>query len=257
VLFDGRDMSAFDNGDKWIIKDGHAEVSGGGIKTKQAFGDCQLHVEFATPEEVKGESQGRGNSGVYLMGKYEVQILDSFDNKTYFDGQCGSLYKQQPPTVNVSRGPGEWQSFDIIFEAPRFSSTGSVERPAYVTVLHNGVLIHNHLELKGGTFFDQPPHYEAHAEKLPIHIQDHGNPLRFRNIWVRENIQPIQGELPPAQITDAHSVPTPAAIPPDVGSMSSITHVEAMQCQPAASPCWHTADERGCCPRLLRFRIRN
>ena len=193
VLFDGTDLSAFDNADKWIVQDGYAEVNGGGITTKQSFGDCQLHVEFATPAEVKGESQGRGNSGVYLMGKYEVQILDSFDNKTYFDGQCGALYKQQPPTVNACRGPGEWQTYDIIFEAPRFKEDGSVAKPGFVTVLHNGVLIHNHVELQGGTFWDQPPHYETHPEKLPIHIQDHGNPMRFRNIWIRENIQQIKG----------------------------------------------------------------
>ena len=193
VLFDGTDLSAFENGDKWIVQDGHAEVKGSGITTKQAFGDCQLHVEFATPAEVKGDSQGRGNSGIYLMGKYEVQILDSFDNKTYFDGQCGALYKQQPPMVNACRRPGEWQTYDIVFEAPRFDGDGAVAKPGFVTVLHNGVLIQNHVELQGGTFWDQPPHYETHPEKLPIHIQDHGNPMRFRNIWIRENIQPLKG----------------------------------------------------------------
>ncbi|MEZ6096971.1 MAG: DUF1080 domain-containing protein [Pirellulaceae bacterium] len=199
VLFNGKDMSAFDGGDKWLVQDGYAQVQGGGVTTKQGFGSCQLHIEFATPAEVKGEGQGRGNSGVYLMGKYEIQLLDSFDNKTYFDGQCGALYKQQPPTVNACRGPGEWQSYDIVFEAPQFNEDGSVARPAYVTVLQNGILIHNHVELQGGTFWDQPPHYEAHAEKLPLHLQDHGNPVRFRNIWVRENIQPIVGEKPAAE----------------------------------------------------------
>ena len=132
------------------------------------------------------------------MGKYEVQILDSYENPTYFDGQCGALYKQQPPMVNASREPGEWQSFDILFTAPRFDTEGELEQPAYVTVLHNGVLIHNHYELPGGTFWDQPPHYQPHDEKLPITLQNHGNPLRFRNIWIRENIDPIVGKKPEA-----------------------------------------------------------
>jgi hypothetical protein len=196
VLFDGKDLSAFKNGDKWLVENGYAQVRGGGITSRQAFGDCQLHVEFATPSEVVGEGQGRGNSGIYLMGKYEVQILDSYNNQTYFDGQCAALYKQQPPTVNACRAPGEWQTYDIIFEAPKFDAEGKVTKPAYVTVLHNGVVVQNHFELLGGTFWDQPPHYEPHAEKLPMHIQDHGNPMRFRNIWIRENIQPLVGKQP-------------------------------------------------------------
>ncbi len=193
VLFDGKDLSAFNNGDAWLVNDGYAEVRGRDISTKQPFGDCQLHLEFRTPEEVKGSGQGRGNSGIYMMGKYEIQVLDSFDNKTYFDGQCGAIYKQQPPTVNACRGPGQWQSYDIIFSAPRFNEDDSLKSPAYVTVLQNGVLIHNHYALQGGTFWDQAPHYEKHAEKLPLMIQNHGNPVRFRNIWIRENIQPIVG----------------------------------------------------------------
>ncbi|MDG2185747.1 MAG: DUF1080 domain-containing protein [Mariniblastus sp.] len=199
VLFDGKNLDAWKNGDAWKIRDGYAEVSGKTIQTKQAFGDCQLHLEFATPTKVKGKGQGRGNSGVYLMGKYEVQILDSFENPTYFDGQCGALYKQQPPMVNASRGPGEWQSFDIVFTAPRFDEQGELKQPAFVTVLHNGVLIHNHYKLPGGTFWDQPPHYKAHPEKLPITLQNHGNPLRFRNIWIRENIHPLVGKQPEAK----------------------------------------------------------
>jgi len=196
VLFDGHDLSAFENGDAWKIQDGYAEVADKDIVTKKSFGDCQLHLEFATPQVVQGEGQGRGNSGVYLMGKYEVQILDSYQNKTYFDGQCGAVYKQQPPMVNVSRPPGEWQTYDIVFTAPRFNPDGSVKSPAYLTMLHNGVLIHNHTELSGGTFWDQPPHYEPHPEKLPFLIQNHGNPVRFRNIWIRENIQPLVGTKP-------------------------------------------------------------
>lgn len=196
VLFDGSDMSAWDGGDDWEIKDGYVITRKRSISTKQKFGDCQLHIEFATPEEVKGSGQGRGNSGVYLMGRYEVQVLDSFENETYFDGQCGAIYKQQPPTVNACRAPGQWQSYDIIFTAPNFSSDGQVETPAYVTVLQNGVVIHNHFELMGGTYYDKPPSYSSHPDKLPISLQFHGNPIKFRNIWVRENIQPLAGEKP-------------------------------------------------------------
>ena len=199
ILFDGKDLSAFEGGDKWEVKDGYAVVRGGGVTTKQAFGDCQLHVEYASPEEVKGNGQGRGNSGIYLMGRYEVQILDSYDNPTYFDGQCASVYKQQPPTVNACKKPGEWQTMDIIFTAPRFGDAGQVVKPAAVTVLHNGVVVHNHFELHGSTSYVEPAKYSKHAEKLPIHIQDHGNPVRYRNLWIRENIQPLEGKLPPAK----------------------------------------------------------
>lgn len=186
VLFDGTDLSQWHGGDKWLIQDGCATASSGGITTKEAFGDCQLHIEWATPEEVKGSGQGRGNSGVYLMGRYEVQILDSFENTTYFDGQAGSLYKTKPPLVNASRGPGAWQSYDIIFQAPKFDDLGHLLQPAYVTVLHNGVLIQNHTELLGSTAWDAPPSYQKHASRLPISLQYHGNPVRFRNIWLRE-----------------------------------------------------------------------
>jgi hypothetical protein len=196
VLFDGSDLSAWTGAEKWIVKDGEATVRGGGAQTKQSFGDCQLHLEFASPKEVKGEGQGRGNSGVYLMGQYEVQILDSYDNLTYYDGQCGAIYKQYPPLVNASRKPGEWQTYDIIFEAPRFDNAGNLTRPAYVTVLQNGVLIQNHTELLGGTFWHQPPQYTAHADKLPINLQDHGNPVKFRNIWIRE-LKPQTYEVKP------------------------------------------------------------
>ncbi|MBA4066538.1 MAG: DUF1080 domain-containing protein [Isosphaera sp.] len=195
VLFDGKDLSRWDKGENWEVKDGVATVRKSDITTKDAFGDCQLHLEFATPEKVEGKGQGRGNSGVFLMGKYEVQILDSVDNPTYFDGQAAAVYKQSPPMVNASRGPGEWQTYDIVFTAPRFAPDGKVAKPAYVTVVHNGVVVHNHFELLGGTFFDRPPAYEKHAERLPIRLQNHGNPVRFRNIWVRE-IAPIEGKKP-------------------------------------------------------------
>jgi hypothetical protein len=186
VLFGGTDLSHWNGGEKWLIENGGATVRGGSITTKQAFGSCQLHVEWAAPAEVKGEGQGRGNSGIYLMGHYEVQVLDSYNNVTYFDGQAGSLYKQWPPLVNACRKPGEWQTYDIVFDAPRFDPQGKLLSPAYVTVLHNGVVIQNHSELMGTTAWDRAPVYEPHADKLPISIQDHGNPVRFRNIWVRE-----------------------------------------------------------------------
>jgi hypothetical protein len=186
VLFDGRDLSPWQGGEKWLVADGVATVRGGGISTRQAFGDCQLHVEWASPAEVKGNGQGRGNSGIYLMGRYEIQVLDSFDNLTYPDGSAGSLYKQWPPLVNASRKPGEWQTFDIIFRGPRFDEQGQVTQPGYITVLHNGVLVQNHAEIQGSTAWDRAPAYSAHPPKLPINIQDHGNPVRFRNIWIRE-----------------------------------------------------------------------
>ncbi|MEX0703511.1 MAG: DUF1080 domain-containing protein [Planctomycetales bacterium] len=201
VLFDGKDLLQWEGGDRWTVEDGVAIPRRGDIRTKQAFGDIQLHVEWATPERVTGKGQGRGNSGVYLMGKYEVQILDSWENPTYFDGQAGSIYKQSPPMVNASRKPGEWQSFDILFEAPRFDQSGKLLKPACATVLHNGVVIQNHFELAGGTSWDSPPKYEPHPEKLPIHLQNHGNPVRFRNIWVRE-LRPIVGKKPAAEAAE-------------------------------------------------------
>ena len=186
VLFDGKDLSQWTNGENWEIKDGYAITRKSGINTKASFGDCQLHVEFATPAKVQGNGQGRGNSGIYLMGKYEVQVLDSVDNPTYFDGQCGAIYKQSPPMVNVSRNPGEWQTYDIVFTAPAFGDDGKLTKPAYVTVLHNGVLIHNHFELTGSTNYDKPAAYVKHAARMPISLQYHGNETMFRNIWVRE-----------------------------------------------------------------------
>ena len=185
VLFGGKDLSKWNGGEKWLIKDGVATPKGGGITTKDSFGDCQLHVEWASPSVVKGSGQGRGNSGIYLMGKYEIQILDSYDNETYFDGQAGALYKQAPPLVNASRKPGEWQTYDIIFKAPRFDKAGKLTSPGHVTVLHNGVLIQNHTEIQGSTAWHKPPTYEPHGPKAPISIQYHGNPVRFRNIWIR------------------------------------------------------------------------
>lgn len=192
VLFDGRDLSAWEGAENWQVKDGVAIVGQGMIHTKQAFGDCQLHIEWSAPVPAKGEGQGRGNSGVYLMQTYEMQVLDSYNSKTYFDGQAGAVYKQSPPMVNVTRPPGEWNVYDIIWTAPRFREDGSLESPAYITALHNGVLVHNHFELKGGTYWNLAAYYTPHAAKMPIALQDHGNPVRYRNIWVRE-YQQIHG----------------------------------------------------------------
>jgi hypothetical protein len=190
-LFDGASLDAWNGGQNWTIADGVCWPTGkGGLTTKDAFGDVQLHLEFATPAEVKGNGQGRGNSGVYFMGRYEVQVLDSYENQTYFDGQCASIYKQKPPLVNACRKPGEWQTYDILFTAPRFDERGQLLRPAAVTVLHNGVAVHNHFELLGDTAYDRPPSYTAHDPVGQIHIQDHGNPVRFRNIWVRPLVEP-------------------------------------------------------------------
>ena len=158
----------------------------GYIHTLQPFGDCQLHVEFAEPVPPVGEDQGRGNSGVFLMGLYEIQVLDSYQNKTYADGQASGVYGQFPPQVNASRPPGQWQTYDIVFHGPRFDKDGKVLRPARVTVLHNGVLVQDNVELSGPTEHHQRPPYKATPDKLPLALQDHGNPVRFRNIWIRE-----------------------------------------------------------------------
>jgi hypothetical protein len=186
VLFDGKDLSKWNDAGPWKVKNGYAIAGGNDISSKQGFGDCQLHLEWATPGKVEGEGQGRGNSGIFLMDHYEVQVLDSYQNKTYFDGQAAAIYKQHPPLVNACRKPGQWQTYDIIFEAPRFDAAGKLTRPAYVTVLQNGVLVQNHFQIQGTTEWDRAPHYDAHPSKLPIRLQFHGNPSRFRNIWVRE-----------------------------------------------------------------------
>jgi hypothetical protein len=192
VLFDGKDLSKWrgtkDGEPKWMIKDGYTQVvpRTGDIATREEFGDCQLHIEWATPSEVKGEGQERGNSGVFLMERYEVQVLDSYDNKTYYHGQAGSIYKQYPPLVNASRKPGEWQSYDIIFKAPKFDEDGRVIERARITVLHNGVLIQNNVEIYGNTYHDRPALYIAHGPKASLKLQDHGDPIRYRNIWIRK-----------------------------------------------------------------------
>lgn len=189
VLIGGADLSGWRNSDgktsaAWIYKEGVATVNGtGSIMTREHFGDVQLHVEFATPEKVEGHGQERGNSGIYLMGRYELQVLDSYDNETYPDGQCGAIYKQHPPLVNASRGPGQWQTYDIVFHAPRFDASGKKMSSGDITVLQNGVLIQDHAEFSGVTGGNIGP---ESAEQGPLLLQDHGNPMRFRNVWVRK-----------------------------------------------------------------------
>ena len=195
ILYNGHGLGAFQKKDGspagWKIDaDGAVtDIKGAGdLITKEAFGNCQLHIEFREPAEVKSSGQGRGNSGVYLMGKYEIQVLDSYNNPTYSNGQAGAVYKQHVPLVNASRKPGEWQSYDIIFTAPLFKENGDVESPARVTVIHNGVLIQNNVTILGATDWVMKPKYKKHAAKLPLMLQDHGddgNPISYRNIWIR------------------------------------------------------------------------
>ena len=191
VLFDGTDLSKWSgrNGASvWRVEDGAFTVvpGTGDLATRETFGDVQLHLEWRSPTVLTGEGQGRGNSGVFLMGLYEVQVLDSYESPTYSNGQAGSIYKQYIPAVNATRAPGKWQSYDIVFTAPRFASNGQIEQPATMTVLHNGVLIHNHVTLRGPTTYIGEPTYQAHESKLPLTLQDHGNLVSFRNIWIRE-----------------------------------------------------------------------
>jgi hypothetical protein len=193
VLFDGKDLSKWrSQKDKspapWKVEKGYFEVAKGtgGIETSDAFGDCQLHVEWASPNPPVGEDQDRGNSGIFFMGQYEVQVLDSYRALTYPDGQAGALYGQYPPLVNATRAPGEWQAYDIVFHGPRFDKDGKLTRPARVTVLLNGVLVQDNSELTGPTAHKARPPYQPHAAKLPLGLQDHSHPVRYRNIWVRE-----------------------------------------------------------------------
>lgn len=202
VLFDGKDLSAWASMDgsptRWIARDGYMEcVQGSGyIRTLECFGDCQLHVEYASPVPASGDGQGRGNSGVFFgLDRYEVQVLDSFGNRTYSDGSAGSVYGQYPPLVNASRPPGQWQSFDILYTAPRFQAGGQLISPARMTVFHNGVLVQNNVELTGPTSWLERAPYSPHPEKTPISLQDHGNPVRYRNIWVRELGKPARREF--------------------------------------------------------------
>lgn len=193
VLFDGSSLNNFVSAKnpsgpaEWKIENGELVVvkGKGDIQSKLSFGDGQYHVEWSAPTEIVGEGQGRGNSGFFLMGIYEVQILDSYESKTYTNGQAGSIYKQYPPLVNPLRAPGEWNYYDIIFKAPRFDKNGVLTSPGTVTVIINGAVVQNNVILRGPTEYIGIPNYKAHPETLPIKLQDHGNPVRFRNIWVR------------------------------------------------------------------------
>ena len=193
ILFNGKNLDAWESErsgqpPQWTL-DGNVmtvKPGTGGIRTKQGFGTCQLHIEWRSPSVVKGEGQGRGNSGVFLMGHYEVQVLDSYENSTYVNGQAASLYKQHPPLVNACRKPGEWQSYDILFTAPEFYEDGRLRSPARVTVIHNGVLVQHNAILTGKTQFIGIATYDKHPSELPLTLQDHGDLVSFRNIWVRK-----------------------------------------------------------------------
>ena len=190
VLFDGTGISMWEHADgseaSWHVRDGYMEVreSAGPIRTKQSFGDIQLHIEWNAPNS--GTGQNSGNSGVFFMGMYEVQILNSHDNPTYPDGQAAAIYGQYPPMVNASMPPGSWQSYDISFRRPHFDMDGHLTNPAVITIFHNGVLVHDQAVLTGPTSHNSRPPYKAHADRLPIMLQDHREPTRYRNIWVRQ-----------------------------------------------------------------------
>jgi hypothetical protein len=191
MLFDGHDLSQWESVKgghaPWQVADGVMIVmpKSGAIETREGFGDAQLHIEWSAPEVIEGDSQGRGNSGVFLMGRYEVQVLDSFENETYADGQAAAIYGQYPPLANAMRPPGEWNAYDIFFRRPRFDAAGGLVEPARLTVLHNGILVQNNEEIRGPTNWVQSDPYKSHPDALPLMLQDHGNPVRFRNIWVR------------------------------------------------------------------------
>jgi len=191
MLFDGRDGSGWVSAktgepNPWKIENGYMEVvpKSGSIMSKIEFGSCQIHLEWASPAEVVGASQGRGNSGVFLMRRYEIQVLDSYDNPTYADGTAGSIYGQYPPLVNACRKPGEWQTYDIVWQAPLFDGD-KLARPAVLSLVHNGVVLHHARELMGATTHRQLPVYTPHPPRGALELQDHNNPVRFRNIWYR------------------------------------------------------------------------
>ncbi|MBZ5625502.1 MAG: DUF1080 domain-containing protein [Acidobacteriia bacterium] len=198
VLFDGKDLSKWtqagrgaDRGKmvdaQWTLGNGYFEVAPGtgDLLTREKFGDCQLHVEWASPAEVKRTSQGRGNSGVLIMSRYEIQVLDAYNNPTYADGQAGAIYGQWPPLANPARKPGEWNTYDILFEAPRFEA-GTLVKPAFVTALYNGVMVHHHKEMMGPMVYRQVAKYTSHDPEQPLLLQNHnGDLVRYRNIWIR------------------------------------------------------------------------
>lgn len=195
VLFDGSDMEEWiiPEGTFWDVKDGIVTVRASSekletpvnISSNKSFGDMQMHIEWRSPKKVEGDGQRRGNSGIFIQSKYELQIQDNYENATYVNGQAGSIYKQTPPLVNACKKPGEWQNYDVFYTAPKFDEIGLLISPAYITVVHNGILVQNHTEIKGSIKFIGLPNYEPHG-RLPLLLQDHGNPVSFRNIWVRD-----------------------------------------------------------------------
>jgi hypothetical protein len=209
VLFDGKDLSQWTQAGRgaeqgkmvdarWTMGNGYFEVAGGtgNLLTREKFGDCQLHVEWASPAVVRGTSQGRGNSGVLLMSRYEIQVLDAYNNPTYADGQASAIYGQWPPLANPGRKPGEWNTYDILFEAPRFDGE-KLLKPAYVTVIYNGVMVHHHKELMGPMIYRQVAHYTPHGAEEALMLQDHnGDLVRYRNIWIR---RPASYDQPESQ----------------------------------------------------------
>ncbi len=193
VLFDGTNLDAWKSrykegeGAAWKVENGYMEVvkGKGDIMTKEVFGDIQLHIEWSAPTEIVSEGQGRGNSGVFLQERYEVQVLDSYESQTYSNGQAASIYKQSIPLVNATVAPGEWNVYDIIFKAPVFNEAGMKVADGYITVIHNGVVVQNHQRILGTTEYIGFPKNPAHGDGAII-LQDHGNPVRFRNIWLRK-----------------------------------------------------------------------
>ena len=193
VLFDGKNLSKWEKSDgggepKWKVENGYMQVveESGSIQTRDRFDDFQLHLEFATPAKVDGNSQGRGNSGVLMNGVYEVQVLDSYHNPTYPDGQCGAIYGQSPPLVNASKPPGVWQTYEIIWENPRWDGSGKLIKKANVTVIHNGLVLHHRKEYTGESLHKAVGTYKRHESTAFIQLQDHNNPMRFRNVWLRK-----------------------------------------------------------------------
>jgi hypothetical protein len=197
VLFDGGDLSRWNQRGRgadagkfvdarWKVGDGWFEVAPntGDLLSREKFGDCQIHVEWSSPTEIHANSQGRGNSGVLIMSRYEMQVLDAWDNPTYADGEASAIYGQWPPLVMPARRPGEWNTYDIAFEAPRFDGEKLV-RPAFVTLFYNGVIVHNRKEILGAMVYRKVATYTAHGAEEPLMLQDHHNPVRYRNIWVR------------------------------------------------------------------------
>jgi hypothetical protein len=192
VLFNGKDLSNWEEVKggpaKWTVGKGYFATApnSGDIRTKDSYGDSQLHVEWSTPNPPKGKDQDRGNSGVFLHGLYEIQVLDSYDNVTYADGEAAAVYGQYPPLVNAARKPGVWQMYDIVFHGPRFDANGNLTRHANVTVFYNGVLVQDHVDIMGPTSHHERPPYKPTPEKLPLRLQDHHHPVRYRNLWIRE-----------------------------------------------------------------------